>query len=34
MIERFKVLVSRQGQDFSIALLALLFGGAVLAGLL
>jgi hypothetical protein len=34
MIERFKVLISQQGQALSMTLLALLFGGAVLAGLL
>jgi hypothetical protein len=32
MIEQFKVFVSQQGQAFSIALLAFLFGGALLLG--
>jgi hypothetical protein len=34
LIEQFKVFVSEQGQAFSIAFLALLFGGALIAGLL
>jgi hypothetical protein len=34
MIEQFKVFVSQQGQAFAITLLASLFGGAFLLGLL
>jgi hypothetical protein len=34
MIERLKVFISQQGQALSIILLALLFGGALITGLL
>jgi hypothetical protein len=34
MIEQFKVFISQQGQVLSIALLAFLFGGALLLGLI
>jgi hypothetical protein len=34
MISRLKVLISEQGQAISIAILAFLFGGALLLGLL
>ena len=34
MIGRFKVFISQQGQAISIALLAFLFGGALLLGLI
>ncbi len=33
MLRRFKMFISEQGQALSIALLAFLFGGALLAGL-
>jgi hypothetical protein len=34
MFSQFKVFISRQGQALSIAILAFLFGGALLLGLL
>jgi hypothetical protein len=34
MVARFKVLVSEQGQAFSVAILAFLFGAALLLGFL
>jgi hypothetical protein len=34
MFDQFKVLISQQGQAISIAILALVFGGALLLGLL
>ena len=34
MINQFKVFISQQGQAISVALLAFLFGGALLLGLL
>ncbi len=34
MFRQFKIFISRQGQALSIALLAFLFGGALLAGLI
>jgi hypothetical protein len=32
MIEHFKIFISQQGQALSVALLAFLFGGALLLG--
>lgn len=34
MVGRFKVFISQQGQAISVAILAFLFGGALLLGLL
>ena len=34
MVNQFKVFIGQQGQAFSLAILALLFGGALLLGLL
>jgi hypothetical protein len=33
MVQQFKILMSEQGQAISVAVLAFLFGGAVLLGL-